>query len=378
MATPFVPVAVPIGRPSPGGSRPRPHRTASLGSASSSGSSIRGPGDEGVGACQTPPLQCQSPVARARLNGNNCSMEYSSIPRPHGDGGSSSAGSGDSSGLTESERCRSHADVMAPGAELTDDALSCWARSLAHPSGQVYKILVKKTQDDSWVVFRRYTDFSRLNDKRSTKILSGFGPGRLSVTDPLLLPPSSAPAWGERALCLSLGTGAFAFRHTATGGGCLQKGTGPPRGKQETGYGEDCVSCQNRGVNLFCVCAFRRPQLGLQVFLQNLVAHKDIANCVAVREFLCLDDPPGPFDSLEESRAFCETLEECNYRLQKELTEKQREMASLRKELEEKELHIRLLEERMRYSCVCVCVCVCVRACVRACVRTHAACLHFI
>lgn len=23
---------------------------------------------------------------------------------------------------------------------------------------------------------------------------------------------------------------------------------------------------------------------------------------LAVREFLCLDDPPGPFDSLEESR----------------------------------------------------------------------------
>ncbi len=23
---------------------------------------------------------------------------------------------------------------------------------------------------------------------------------------------------------------------------------------------------------------------------------------MAVREFLCLDDPPGPFDSLEESR----------------------------------------------------------------------------
>lgn len=30
---------------------------------------------------------------------------------------------------------------------------------------QVYKILVRKTHDESWVVFRRYTDFSRLNDK---------------------------------------------------------------------------------------------------------------------------------------------------------------------------------------------------------------------
>lgn len=41
------------------------------------------------------------------------------------------------------------------------------------------------------------------------------------------------------------------------------------------------------------------------------------ANCpfplksLAVREFLCLDDPPGPFDSLEESRvsAVCVSME---------------------------------------------------------------------
>lgn len=32
---------------------------------------------------------------------------------------------------------------------------------------QVFKVLVRKTQDESWVVFRRYTDFSRLNDKVS-------------------------------------------------------------------------------------------------------------------------------------------------------------------------------------------------------------------
>ncbi|KAI1888836.1 hypothetical protein AGOR_G00172860 [Albula goreensis] len=271
MATPFVPVAVPIGRPSPGGSRPRPHRTPSLGSASSSSSSSRGPGDEGVGACQTQPLQCQSPVARARLNGNNCSMEYSSIPRPHGDGGSSSAGSSDSPGCGWEGRPLTPTvlgyEVMEERAKFT-----------------VYKILVKKTQDDSWVVFRRYTDFSRLNDKLK-EMFPGF---RLSL---------------------------------------------PPKRWFKDNYNSDFLEDR---------------QLGLQVFLQNLVAHKDIANCVAVREFLCLDDPPGPFDSLEESRAFCETLEECNYRLQKELTEKQREIASLRKELEEKELHIRLLEERMR------------------------------
>ncbi|KFO25798.1 sorting nexin-16 isoform X2 [Fukomys damarensis] len=89
-------------------------------------------------------------------------------------------------------------------------------------------------------------------------------------------------------------------------------------------------------------------QLGLQAFLQNLVAHKDIANCLAVREFLCLDDPPGPFDSLEESRAFCETLEETNYHLQRELLEKQKEIESLKKLLSAKQLHIDTLENRIR------------------------------
>nr|KAF6426867.1 sorting nexin 16 [Molossus molossus] len=92
-------------------------------------------------------------------------------------------------------------------------------------------------------------------------------------------------------------------------------------------------------------------KLGLQAFLQNLVAHKDIAHCLAVREFLCLDDPPGPFDSLEESRAFCETLEDTNYRFQKELLEKQKEVDSLRKLLSEKQLRIDTLESRIRALC---------------------------
>ncbi|XP_026057491.1 sorting nexin-16-like [Carassius auratus] len=147
----------------------------------------------------------------------------------------------------------------------------------------VYKVLVRKSVDESWVVFRRYTDFSRLNDK-----LKDMFPGfRLS------LPPKR---W---------------FKDN-----------------YETEFLED-------------------RQLGLQTFLQNLVAHKDISNCAAVREFLCLDDPPGPFDSLEESRAFCETLEECNYRLQKELLDKQREINCLKKTLEEKERHIQTLEGRI-------------------------------
>ncbi|XP_041422464.1 sorting nexin-16 isoform X2 [Xenopus laevis] len=89
-------------------------------------------------------------------------------------------------------------------------------------------------------------------------------------------------------------------------------------------------------------------QLGLQAFLQNLVAHKDIANCAPVRLFLCLDDPPGPFDSLEESRAFCETLEETNYRLQRDLVEKQKELEAVKKLLNEKKQQIEVLESQIQ------------------------------
>lgn len=40
-------------------------------------------------------------------------------------------------------------------------------------SSQVFKILVRKTPDESWVVFRRYTDFSRLNDKVGSLSMPG-------------------------------------------------------------------------------------------------------------------------------------------------------------------------------------------------------------
>lgn len=48
-------------------------------------------------------------------------------------------------------------------------------------------------------------------------------------------------------------------------------------------------------------------------------------------------------------KAFCETLEETNYRFQKELLEKQKELESLKKLLSEKQLLIDALENRVRY-----------------------------
>ncbi|XP_072543091.1 sorting nexin-16-like isoform X1 [Salminus brasiliensis] len=145
----------------------------------------------------------------------------------------------------------------------------------------VYKVLVRRAPDESWVIFRRYADFSRLNDK----LKEMFPKFRLA------LPPKR---WFK----------------------------------------------DNYDMNFL-----EERQLGLQAFLQNLVAHKDITNSDAVRGFLCLDDPPGPFDSLEESRAYCETLEETNHRLQRELLDKQREIESLRTILEDRQLQISRLEK---------------------------------
>ncbi|XP_030630608.1 sorting nexin-16 [Chanos chanos] len=147
-----------------------------------------------------------------------------------------------------------------------------------------YKILVRRVPNESWVIFRRYTDFSRLHDK----LKEVFPRFRLS------LPPKR---W---------------FRDN------------------------------------YDVEFLEERQFGLQAFLHSLMAHTDITDSEAVRRFLCLDDPPGPFDSLEESRAFCETLEETNHRLQRELGDKQREIVSLRKVLEDRELQIGILQKTLK------------------------------
>lgn len=47
-------------------------------------------------------------------------------------------------------------------------------------------------------------------------------------------------------------------------------------------------------------------------------------------------------------QAFCETLEESNYRLQKELQEKQKEIDYLKMRLEEREQAILLLEKHVK------------------------------
>ncbi|XP_020643221.2 sorting nexin-16 [Pogona vitticeps] len=271
MATPFVPVPIPIGS-STSFTTNRNQRRSSLGSISTCSDSSKGQLEDssnssfkkmsvpdGIGATSSP---CNSPLVRTKFIGINTSMEYCTQP---------------SEDTEQNREFGSWEDRPATPTILGYEVMEERAKFT------VYKILVKRNPEENWVVFRRYTDFSRLNDKLK-EMFPGF---RLAL---------------------------------------------PPKRWFKDNYNPDFLDDR---------------QLGLQAFLQNLVAHKDIANCLAVREFLCLDDPPGPFDSLEESRAFCETLEETNYRLHKELTEKQKEVEVLKKLLHEKEEYIDVLEKRI-------------------------------
>ncbi|XP_004479174.2 sorting nexin-16 [Dasypus novemcinctus] len=273
MATPYVPVPMPIGNSASNFTTNRNQRSSSFGSLSTSSNSSKGQLEDSnmdnykqtsvPDQMDSTSCICSSPLIRTKITGADTSIEYSSRPRESEEQNPETVNWED----RPSTPTILGYEVMEERAKFT-----------------VYKILVKKTLEESWVVFRRYTDFSRLNDKLK-EMFPGF---RLAL---------------------------------------------PPKRWFKDNYNADFLE---------------ERQLGLQAFLQNLVAHKDIANCLAVREFLCLDDPPGPFDSLEESRAFCETLEETNYRLQKELLEKQKEVESLKKLLSEKQLHIDTIENTIR------------------------------
>ncbi|TNM97947.1 hypothetical protein fugu_014193 [Takifugu bimaculatus] len=168
----------------------------------------------------------------------------------------------------------------------------------------VYKILVKGHQSDSWLIFRRYSDFYRLRNELK-RLFPSFGV------------------------------------------------TLPPKRFIRDNYEKRFLDGR---------------RLGLQTFLQNLTLNKDIVSrCVsrrqerppavyefdphflpseAVKNFLCVVGRLSPFDSLEDSRAVCETLEKNNHHLRMELLENQREIDTLKRILEEKENYISFLVKK--------------------------------
>lgn len=91
--------------------------------------------------------------------------------------------------------------------------------------------------------------------------------------------------------------------------------------------------------------------LGLQVYVNNLMLHKNIYQSAAVREFFCLDEPPGANDSLEESKARCESLEEAVYTLRHDLREKNNEVDLLKAELALVKAQLSTLVKSLKLEC---------------------------
>ncbi|XP_033113596.1 sorting nexin-16-like [Anneissia japonica] len=140
----------------------------------------------------------------------------------------------------------------------------------------VFKIHVRKSPTENWFVFRRYTDFVRLNNKLK----------RLFPSFRLALPP-----------------------------------------KRWFGDNYDPNFLEDR-------------QLGLQAFINNITSHVGFCYSKFTREFFCLDDQPGAHDSLEESRALCDSLEETIYNLRHDLAEKEAEVLQLKKQLRESQTKV--------------------------------------
>ncbi|XP_013382976.1 sorting nexin-16-like isoform X2 [Lingula anatina] len=148
----------------------------------------------------------------------------------------------------------------------------------------VYKIHVQRGPEESWFVFRRYTDFVRIN-RQLSKLFPGFR---------LALPPKR---W---------------FR-------------------------------DNYDVNFL-----EDRMLGLQAFINNILGHREMSQSAPVREFFCMDDPPGPHDSLEESRTMCENIQDELYNLHKDVQERDVEIDLLHDELDICRSKIETLEKELR------------------------------
>ncbi|XP_033222378.1 sorting nexin-16 [Belonocnema kinseyi] len=62
---------------------------------------------------------------------------------------------------------------------------------------------------------------------------------------------------------------------------------------------------------------------GLQTFVNGLLNSSELLSTPCVREFFCLDEPPTLSDTVEESRAIFEALEDTIYHLRQQLKERE-------------------------------------------------------
>lgn len=148
----------------------------------------------------------------------------------------------------------------------------------------VFKLHVHKGNRDNWFVFRRYSDFEQLQKK----VKKRFPMFRISL---------------------------------------------PPKRWFRDNYEKDFLDDR---------------MLGLQAFVDSILCHSDLCNCPPVQEFFCFCDPPGPHDSIEESRAYCDELEDSVYSLKKECHAKDVEIDLLKEELGLYKRQVEMLSQALR------------------------------
>lgn len=69
---------------------------------------------------------------------------------------------------------------------------------------------------------------------------------------------------------------------------------------------------------------------GLQCFVNSILEHQELCTAPSVQDFFCLNEPPACAESLEESQAIFEALEETIYHLRCQLKEKELELNKTR------------------------------------------------
>lgn len=148
----------------------------------------------------------------------------------------------------------------------------------------VFKLHVHKGANENWFVFRRYTDFVQLQFKLKK-----------------LFPMFHLPL--------------------------------PPKRWFQDNYEKDFLDDRMHG---------------LQAFIDSILCHIDLCNCVPVQEFFCFCEPPGPHDSIEESRAYCDELEGTLYNLKKDMHDKDVQIDLLCEELSLYKSQVELLSKALR------------------------------
>ncbi|XP_013794155.1 uncharacterized protein LOC106478180 isoform X2 [Limulus polyphemus] len=91
--------------------------------------------------------------------------------------------------------------------------------------------------------------------------------------------------------------------------------------------------------------------LGLQSFVNSIITQKHLLKSKPVQEFICADEPPGHDETLEDSRAFCESLEDTVYILRQKLKEKDAEIELLKEKVTKLQSQKEILLKSLKLEC---------------------------